>query len=765
MSGDQKPEVHGIDNLTPFEYALAGVTIPEGHEDSPSLAVIEDMRRMAAKVPHSEITHPGLREFLHNGGSVAKRSDRRSARSAKSSTPKVTNPPIGKASSDNFIDITPIDLLDDDNGITTADTPAAKPTTPVVNEFEDTVPPVPAEELQALGLAAIADPSQGELPTDDPMADDDRRDLSAVDEPTVAMDIPTDSSAAQSDPEPRERIDFAHDRSDGPVESEKQPPGEGSDESEWFTLTRIDPPKLGGGLAPVDDTSDDTSDKAVDGTGGNAVDNTSDKAVDGTGGNAVDSELFPEVEDDPDLKVAGVRPNREKSSGAAALAAASPLFAEADGYNYDSYDSYDSYKDEYAEVGAEDSTAMMPVADERPVGILGPEDYEDDQSLEEAYAGADPIEKRRLGSGAVLVLGATMVASAAVTVVALWWAGGIGQRTETEAAVPESTTTVQPAETDGEQEPDAENEVEGSPSTLDMSQSGTTAGTGSGDDPDPAEGSASTSTEDDEDTTVSTQASSTGPTDTEDPDASTESTEAPASTVEVDPPQPSTPVAVDPQPSTTEEPAPEVPASTGPGALAYIGDSVNIGSHSGPPAEGAMVRLFEDPDRDGQPDDRIDTRVTGRDGRFAFNIPAACYVLQFYPLDGYVVDEDLEYQAVCLEPGEAAPRMDGILYPLAEDVLLEVPPPSGCYVEPAMSGSEAGVEVYENNLTWADSYTFYDISGDVVARTSDLGPPTGIDGATDWKWEADEAGFPARRVWRVAAVRNGVQSEPITCSR
>ncbi|MEM7276356.1 MAG: hypothetical protein AAF547_25000, partial [Actinomycetota bacterium] len=86
------------DNLTPFEYALAGVTDPDG-EDAPSLSVIEHMRRLADDVDDAPITQDRLQDFLQSGGTAVRRDERRTRRRRRSA-----------AAQGGFVDITPDEL-------------------------------------------------------------------------------------------------------------------------------------------------------------------------------------------------------------------------------------------------------------------------------------------------------------------------------------------------------------------------------------------------------------------------------------------------------------------------------------------------------------------------------------------------------------------------------------------------------------------------------------------------------------------------------
>ena len=68
---DERDGLAGIDNLTPFEYARAGVVPADGH-DSPSLTVIDDMRRLADEMVDAPVTQARLRDFLETGGALAR---------------------------------------------------------------------------------------------------------------------------------------------------------------------------------------------------------------------------------------------------------------------------------------------------------------------------------------------------------------------------------------------------------------------------------------------------------------------------------------------------------------------------------------------------------------------------------------------------------------------------------------------------------------------------------------------------------------------
>ena len=118
---DERDGLAGIDNLTPFEYALAGVVPADGH-DSPSLTVIDDMRRLADEMVDAPGTQARLRDFLETGGALARHDDRpgstrrRGAHpgpavaGAEISTGARTSAEVRSRTEGRFVDITPIEL-------------------------------------------------------------------------------------------------------------------------------------------------------------------------------------------------------------------------------------------------------------------------------------------------------------------------------------------------------------------------------------------------------------------------------------------------------------------------------------------------------------------------------------------------------------------------------------------------------------------------------------------------------------------------------
>ena len=142
-----------VDNLTPFEYALAGVAVPEA-EETPSISVISDMRQLAAEVQDAPISQPRLREFLQTGGSIAKRNDRRSVRRRRAAEAGAA---MEMPDEGGFIDITPVELT------SPAESPMAEPVAEPVAETPIPIP-IPVTVPVAAPVAAPVDEASANGP-------------------------------------------------------------------------------------------------------------------------------------------------------------------------------------------------------------------------------------------------------------------------------------------------------------------------------------------------------------------------------------------------------------------------------------------------------------------------------------------------------------------------------------------------------------------------------------------------------------------------
>lgn len=193
----------------------------------------------------------------------------------------------------------------------------------------------------------------------------------------------------------------------------------------------------------------------------------------------------------------------------------------------------------------------------------------------------------------------------------------------------------------------------------------------------------------------------------------------------------------------------------------YIGDQIYLGDWGGPGLANVRVRLLIDDDGNGSGDREVAQRVTGNDGGYFFTPLPGCYEVRFEAPAGYEMDERHRVQRLCLASGQIAPRVDAIV---RQVVRATAAAPSGCKVEPRGNESYRGVEIYEFNGNW-DEYILYGSSGQVIARTEDMGSPDDVEGRTNHEWHARSNDFNHRRVEAVSAVRNGVESSPVTCDR
>ena len=379
--------------------------------------------------------------------------------------------------------------------------------------------------------------------------------------------------------------------------------------------------------------------------------------------------------------------------------------------------------------------------------------------MAQAFIPPVSVSRRRLG-GAFWALTGTVAAAAALAVGGLWWTNGLNSGTETRSA--------------------DQVEVDDDPETAaDGSEKADADGTGqAGASPDSTDRSDSQSTEFGSRVTSETDGPTTTPPTTR-PRRTTTSAKATTSTAgrrssgtittagngttapgtgagstTSAPSATEPPVTERTTTSGTPTTAPPTTGQTSPPAPGFIGDMMTIDSYDGPTVSGALVELYNDENRDGNPESLVNSTRTAA-GRYGFEVAAGCYVVRFYAPDGFQIQPGLERQAACVEAGGSAARVDAVLTPIA-------PPagPSSCVVEWPGNESYLGVEVYENQSNWADSYTFYGKNGKVVARTRDLGSADDVEGPTNREWESEASGFKHRDVYSVAAERGGENPTP-----
>lgn len=804
-----------VDNLTPFEYALAGVEAPDA-QHSPSLSVIQQMRRLASEVEETPITSAALRDLMRNGGIVSRSNDRRSIRRKRPTT--AADAAASVSDEGGFVDITPIELSED----------------PLDHEF------VLAADRSATddSFAALAagfgpvpelDEPTGEMQSISVESDVDVDAIVAAAEPTVATEpiaedlgvestnsaIPEESPEIPEppiEPKPAElaRLDQAIVQAQALLAND-----EADQEAEVGAAeaTQADGPDTSTGVGAEADADDlvaeyDFAALADDDRPSSEEEPTAEHIAVGSTVDHLLDELTPETNgafvpgglSDEDLTILSSEP---ESGSFFVLADGTelPLATGVDPADTGGVQPQDELPSLFPGVPDDQDFLVSTDRDELFLASEAPIGSDDDEGDEGAVlvgagsaaaAGilgqgaevyhppieADPLaafngpaerERRRVG-GAFWALAGTAAAAAVLVLGGLWWANSLRDRTETDSAAGPTTIgelTEDQAGTTGAESADAEDEVSAG---SDVGELEVEADSTNGDFGDPDSPSRSSGT----DTSVTTNADSQTPATTAANGSDTTvattagdpTTTVPETTTPTVPEETTTTeeVTTTEAPATTEAPPePTVPTTAAPPTVAplgFIGDSVNLGSFAGPGANGVRVDLFEDSNDDGRGDRLIESQTTSRNGRYAFNVPAGCYVVQFNSIPGFDVQSDLASQAVCVEPGEAKPRVDGVL--IERQQISR--PPDGCYVEDA-SNSRQGVEVYENSSDWADSYIFYANNGSIVYRTPREPHDVDGDSDTDYEWTGAAGGFRVRDVWSVAASRNGVVSAAISCFR
>lgn len=825
-------EHDGSTELTPFEFALAGVSPPNGTK-APSLQAIRDMRALLEGTGHAPVGHAGLREFLDHGGPIDSRRRHRLGRSGATTT------------AGHFIDITPTELgqtgtdqaaeeheVIGANGSVAARSTAEQPAGDVVDAAADAAPGTATDagsrsEPAGNGPLAVGGLSAplGGAPDEEVLSEEIagvhaelQRLLREADEATGAPAAtpmvsltPLDTTDADratngaggdaDDPAAAIGADAIDETTGVEVTAISALPGDPGDDG--APLAPLPPPASESPTAPLEPrasadptssaplspdpiSSDPPSSDPISPDLGSVTDRLRDTsgrfaapataADDATGGPADDGEAADQPPGAVDEPTGPVVETVGPVVGAAAVggllfddtaatpasdvvdvgAAESDLFAGADASGSPS-----GQPDEPAREGI--AVAAAPAG----VGLL------DESAAGPPMVGPPPAPTglAAIGRPGAPILAAVGAAAAAAALIAgaLWWTSGANQRTTStdEVAAP---STAEATETATSEASDSRSTGATSGSTADGTSQAERFGSSS------STATSAPATTAEEATTLTSRPDSTadttatvgvettaGEATTTSDDPTTSSTDDPTSTTGSTAPPTSTTVTTV-APSTTAAPTtvtvPTTAAPTTAAPLAYIGDRVTIGNYDGEGLAGVRVTLWIDEDRNRTADRRVATASTGSDGRYSFDAEAGCYFVRFDPPEGYSIRAVFAEQYVCVGAGEAAARIDALA-----DAEIVAAGPTGCEIEPDTGSVFDGVEVHENQRNWASSYVFYSRQGAVVARTSALGAHDHADNANEREWFGSGNGFDHRAVYTVTAIRDGVESAPVTCAR
>ena len=756
----------GIENLTPFEYALAGVN-PASNQDSPSLAVVEQMRALAAEVQDAPVTQPRLQEFMHGAAGTAKRNERRALKRRRA------------AADGGFVDITPAELTEQNRSY------AGDDGVPVSDGFteSDDVPEsdgVPVSGAGSLaGLAALGGIAAGVSALDDDMA-------FAEAEPTSEQPAVNLSDDAVAD----EPADTFLDITD-PIQL-----GEDGVVADLTDVSDVDAaPSVPAGLAEEDfERQFDAIQAAM----------LEDEAVEEPTFYEIPIDAEANIDDDgqlhEDLTAVGEHAGQDDYAdddavavGVSGLDAPPPLdeqlFHRTDDELIDPSGRFAGDHLFEPEAAAFEAEPTLRSEDEDPgtpvlvtaggEGLLLDDEFDDSRNplAVAALTGAVPppvVPERRFG-GAFWALAGTAAAAAVLALGGLLWANSLNDGNTTESASAAEETDLADSSqvsTDGTSEGSAETSddaedpstaalVDGSEDAEDrpaLAVDGEDTGPSTTLDPETTQ----TTVPADEGDETEEVPGTTAALGTETTAIDTETTEAPGST---EPPttNPDEPVETTAVVPTTAPPLPDPTPAPTPAPIvrpSFIGDRVTLGSFDGPGIGGVRVRLFSDVDGNGIGEDRLAIDDTDEGGFYGFDeFPAGCYQVEFSRIpSGLSLGAEQASQSFCLAEGDQNGRFDAVAV---------VDPPDNCIVEASNNSRDRGVEVHENDFDRAGSYTFYNQNGGVVLRTSQAGPPDDLDTNPygDYEWFAEDSGFNHRNVYSVAAERFGVESAPITCQR
>jgi hypothetical protein len=151
---------------------------------------------------------------------------------------------------------------------------------------------------------------------------------------------------------------------------------------------------------------------------------------------------------------------------------------------------------------------------------------------------------------------------------------------------------------------------------------------------------------------------------------------------------------------------------------------------------------------------KTSSAMTTGDGRVVIPLDPGCYTATLSARPGYRVPADPAPPQVCVEPNQAETAT-------AVVALTNAEPPSGCRVEPR-GASTRGVDIFEAEGEWADTYLFYNGEQFVVFRTSDQAPDENDTTRRQWYGRQGDVFFVGS-VESVTAIRNGEESLPVLC--
>lgn len=758
MSNDQNG-LSGIDNLTPFEYALAGVR-PTSSQESPSLAVVEQMRALAEEVQDAPISQPRLQELMRGSG-AGKRGDRRGFKRRR------------PAADGGFVDITPVELAEQNlssSGAANTEIDEVEPinmvdATPAI--FDETEPTSEQPAISLNGREAIDDLAAASAAAGEDLKPNDNDDT----DPFSAGFLALGGAVANGN---------------GNGQAEEHVTGGDLSETndQVLDVTALDAPGLD--VAPVDATETPALAETDFDREFNAIQAAMLEAepqdeptfydipidLDPNNPSDFDSEFpFEDPPPEPDDEYLFF-PSEDEPREASGRFAGDYLFA-------DEAQSFES-ETPLTSQNVDDGTAVLVPAIGGEDGLIldsEPDDGRNPMPVA-ALTGVVPVPERRFG-GAFWALAGTAAAAAVLALGGLLWANSLNESNQTESASAAQGEVADGSETDASASEGSTSDgvtTDGSTTAaLDddaeaddrpaLAVDGEDTGPSTTLDPD----SPSATTRDPavgDDQTTNETAPTENPSDSTTPPEVTETTEAPETTEPETtlPPESEVTTTAPPttQPPTTEPPPTQPPTTPAPVITpSFIGDRVTLGGFDGPGLGNVRVRLFVDSDRNGTADELVSNDVTDERGFYGFDeYPAGCYVLEFSRIpSGLTLDNTQASQSFCMAQGDQNGRFDAV---------AQVAPPDNCIVEASNNFSDRGVEVHENDFDRADSYTFYNQNGGVVLRTSQVGGPDDLDNDSpygDYEWFAEESGFNHRNVRSVAAERFGVESTPITCER
>ncbi len=733
-----------IDNLTEFEYALAGVT-SSGADDNPAIRILMDMRDLMNAVSETPVRSPGLNSFLDDSGGK-RRNDRRGSQTP-STKRRRSLPTAG-----GFVDITPEELLPDQELVQND-----------LAEFS----PADAINFHPDFLNASGYGHADQLQFDQEI-DTDR--VPPTDDQTNSTGNETANAVTNLDP-------ITDEIADPPNEEPNHHTAQITDEHPETQPDSLTEPEPNHHTAQITDEHPETQPDSLTEPEPKQFSDSSDK----TGSDFTETSERPVGLSEDSLVSVPEAGSIVDQGAPAQFVETTPIVSVVDASTDSERSLFDS-----------DLASAATAATNANEGILGGiqgRDLDHSPSRSQEYdaaavnllpelAASVTAETRASRSRpATFIWVGALAAALTITVGGLWFLNRPTTNVdENELAtsdigadsVPDVGLDKQPGESTGgdfnsrqesENGADQGQSSEFSQPSLPRSDSSPAPLDDSDGDDDAltvpvADDSVLDSPTTTSDTTASPSTTQTSSTSAQSSSTTTTSqtTSRPTTTIR----QTTTRLTTTSRQTTTQPPSTTPP-------FAYLGNKVYLDQRFGAVSNQASIELHYDTDGDGTPEGFVRRRDLNDSGTYEFEVNAGCFVVRVVPFPGYELVPGNGDLPVCVQPGEINNDLDSVI----RRVPVSIDRPDFCYVEVRdFNLAIRGVQITENDQQFAAFYIFYNDRGRIVKETNNI-PSEDVfyHNATTREWH-DQGNYDSQSVYSAAAADDqGNVSTRISCQR